>query len=1497
MSSDIRDLTGRTIKGYLLKELVGHGGFGAVYRAYQQSVDREVAFKVVLPEFANQPEFIRRFESEAQMVARLEHLHIVPLFDYWREPGLACLVMRYLRGGSLQSSIERNGAWSIESASRLLTQIAGALNVAHRNSVIHRDIKPANILLDEEGNAYLADFGIAKKLMLAEPQIVTEEDRYGSPAFISPEQVMGDPVSPQTDIYSLGMVLYVMLTGQTPFYDPDTSTIIRRQLSEVLPPLGNLRADLPYAINVILWRATSKQPDKRYPDALTMAAEFRQAIASESNPVSVLTQLSNPSVGGSAGITQGGQTLILEPPPTPSNPYKGLRAFDEADASDFFGRTKLIDRMIGRIETESLKFLAVVGPSGSGKSSVVKAGLIPALKRGMIIGSQDWYYAQFVPGSQPIEQLADALLGVAVNSPGDLPQRLRRSDDALIELSKVILPSSKAELIIVIDQFEEIFTLVTDETTRAHFLRLLHRAATEPKSHVRIIITLRADLYDRPLLYPGIGELLRDFTEIILPLTSTEMELAIIAPAERYGLFFEPGLVSEIITDVKQQPGALPLLQYTLTELYEQRDGVTLTREAYHAIGGVTGALAKRADEIFEQLDSASQKAAKQLFLRLVTLNDGAEDTRRRAIRSELNAIASDKRVVQDVIDTFGKHRLLTFDYEPTTRTPTIEIAHEALIREWGKLRGWLDADREELRLYRRLSMAASEWIKNERDSSFLASGSRLVQFEPLAVSSSLKLTDYESTFLWASVAARENTAIRNRNIMLGLALFALFAVALAIFAFNRQQLAQQEQIRADNEARISRSRELAITSLAGSDSVDQSLLLSLESFNAANTYEARNSLVSNLQRHPRLSHILTGHSDGVYAVAYSPDGQLLASGGRDNAILLWDTQTNQLIGAPLTGHADYVNSLAFSPNGNTLLSGSSDGTVRHWDVSTGQSIGEPLISYSEDAIFAVAYNPSGNQFAASGNEDGSILLWSTADEDDQPNVLVGHTDVVYGLAFSPDGRLLASASADGTVHIWEAETAKSLYGPLTGHEDWVLSVGFSADGNQLASTGADSKIIFWDATSGEYLSELDSGHTNWVRSITFSSDGRYFATGSMDQTIRLWDATSGEQVGLPLAAHTDDVWQIAFSPDSRILASAARDQRVFLWDMVSSQPLERQVISQSDDILAIAYSNDGTLFATAGGRKGVDTNIYLWDAASLTPVRTFVGHRQLVSSLALSPDNQWLVSGSADGQVLVWDVATGNVLYRRSLEISALGLLVAVDVSPDGQTIAIGDGSNDITLLNSATGELIGSPLLGHSDDVQAVVFSADGNWLASGGYDRSIIIWDMSSREPSGAPLLGHNRKVTALAFSPDSQWLASGSEDAQIIVWDIRQRLAVGQPLEGHRSDISSLTFSPDGNLLISSSFDETIRLWDVKEQEPLGNSLTGHSNYVTSLAFSPDGSFLVSGGDDNLLIKWEMSLAAWKAQACSIANRNLSSQEWRRFMGDILQTPTCLLPIRE
>ncbi|HSH78852.1 MAG TPA: adenylate/guanylate cyclase domain-containing protein, partial [Herpetosiphonaceae bacterium] len=449
------------------------------------------------------------------------------------------------------------------------------------------------------------------------------------------------------------------------------------------------------------------------------------------------------------------------------NPYKGLRAFHEADAPDFFGRETLTERLLARLgePVPFNRFLAVVGPSGSGKSSVVRAGLVPALRQGVMLGSEHWLITELLPGAHPLEELEAVLLHSAGNPPETLINQLREDERGLVRAAKRVLPRDETTaLVLIIDQFEEVFTLVADEPERVHFLTSLHAAVSDSRSRVWVIITLRADFYDRPLLYPDPGELLRQRTEVVLPLSAEELERAIVRPAARVGVELEPELVATIIREVGEQPGVLPLLQHALTELFERRQGRRLTLAAYRASGGVLGALPRRAEEIYAGLGATEQAAARQLFLRLITLGEGVEDTRRRVKRLELAALAGDPRVMERVVEAFGQYRLLTFSQDAVTYEPTVEVAHEALLRTWERLREWLETSRANLRLERQLLLAAGEWVAAGHDTSFLATGTRLAQFEALAAQGDIVLTGEERAYLEASIAERQRREATERE-------------------------------------------------------------------------------------------------------------------------------------------------------------------------------------------------------------------------------------------------------------------------------------------------------------------------------------------------------------------------------------------------------------------------------------------------------------------------------------------------------------------------------------------------------------------------------------------------------------------------------------------------------------------------------------------------------------------------------------------------------------
>ena len=959
---------GRSVRGYELREQVGSGDVGVVYRAYQPSVGREVAIKVIRPELVNQPSFVRGFESEARLVAQLEHPHLVPLYDYWRDPEGAYLVMRWLRGGSLQRALER-GPWNLEPAARLLSQIAGALAYAHRQGVVHRDVKPANVLLDDDGNAYLSDFGIAARLVDAENsgRLTTS-----SPAYVAPEEVVGRPLTPRSDLYGLGLLTFELLTGQRPPMDG------------ALPSLRAVRPELPGALDEVVACATAADPEERYESVDAFVAAFLAVV---------------------------GHTGQVAETYTPAeNPYKGLRAFDETDAADFYGRAALVDELVHAVGDRRL--VAVVGPSGIGKSSVVKAGLVPALRGGALPGAAPWLVTDMFPGAYPYEELAAALLRVAVERPDDLVEELARDELGIRRVVKRILPPG-SELLLVVDQFEELFTLTADEETRRRFLAGLTALAGDAHSPARVLVTLRADFLDHPLRDPEFGKLLRAGMVAVAAPSEDELAEAIERPARRVGVRFEPGLVSQIVADVRDQPGALPLLQYALTELFANRTGDVLTLEGYLATGGVVGALGRRAEDLYARFRPSARAACRQVFLRLVSVDPASHDTRRRVRRSELRQLELEPDALDEVLARYGEHRLLTFDREPLTRTPTVEVAHEAILSQWDRLRGWIGERREHLLLHRRLVEAVAEWEDAGRDPEYLPREGRLAQFEAWAGATDLALTAGERAFLAEARAAADELARRRarrrRATLAGFAMLAAAASVLAAFA-----LVLRNQARDD--ARLATARQLAASAQANLDvDPERSILLAIE---AAETTRRRDgTMLTEAQQalHDALatSRVLSavagvGRRTGIgHVVSLAPDGsRFVAADLAGGTASIRDARTGEKL-VTLTGHRGEVLATGYAPDGRLVVTGGADGTARLWNAATGDLV----------------------------------------------HTLRAHRGGVFATRFSADGTRLATLGADRAVRVWDVRTGRQLRAFAGVHDRTEVGVAW---GEGLAFIGRD---------------------------------------------------------------------------------------------------------------------------------------------------------------------------------------------------------------------------------------------------------------------------------------------------------------------------------------------------------------------------------------------------------------------------------------------------------
>jgi WD40 repeat protein len=1476
--NDLTDPLPEEIRGYLLHERIGAGAYGAVFRATQRHVNRDVAIKVILAEHANRPSFIRRFEAEAHIVAQLEHFHIVPLYDYWREPKGAYLVMRLMHGGSLAGFLASE-TLDLPEISNIFEQICSALTAAHRKGVIHRDLKPANILLDESGNAYLSDFGIAKTTDI-EGNATGTGAIIGSPGYISPEQVQSAAVSPQSDIYSLGVVLYELLIGQHPFPDTPVGGLLIKQVSEPLPNLSLTRPDLPPQLEAIVQRATAKDPFERYPDVHALLADFRQALS------------------------QSGHDLPLEIDAVVlANPYKGLRAFREADTADYFGRERLINRLLERLAETGAgsRFLAVVGPSGSGKSSLIRAGLLPALRRGSLQGAEDWFIVDIVPGPSPVEELARSIEKIARDRRQGLVDTIERDDGGLWHAARLALPSDQDELLLVIDQFEELFTLVQDPEQASFVLDRLAAAVAAPESPIRILITLRADFYDRPLLHPEFGSLIRDRTEVIIPLSAEELAQAIQAPANRVGVEFEDGLVTAIAADILEQPGALPLLQYALTELFERRDGRLLTFAAYAEIGGVLGALGRRAEEIYNLLDESRRFASRQMFLRLVTLGEGTEDTRRRALQSELQNLspkAADDQTLDELIEVYGSARLLTYDHDPVTRGPTVEVAHEALLREWPRLRGWLDGSRNDVRQQRMLSAAAAEWDARGRQDGYLLRGARLDQFASWAETSSVALLSDELAFLNAGLDERRNREQeqadrlaherflerRSRNILRWLAavmaVAAVVAIGLSAFALNQQGLA-------DRQAELARQNAATATVAQGQAQIDAATAVSAQedannqaaiaATNIVLAEEARSSAES--EARIALARELAGGAIVNSDLEADPElGLLLALAAADltfleDGILTAEAEAalHRALEAALPRlifkfPAHTYLSASTNPDGTLLATAGHPTTARNpvggwlflWDVSPGQSL-EQLMAFSSHPSTSrdAAISPDGKTVATSGN-DKTAKLWDFA-TGKEILTFVGHTDSVVDLEFSPDGNRLATASTDETAKVWDVLTGQLLI-TLVGHTDQIRKVAFNPAGSILATASRDQTAVLWDAETGQKLTTL-RGHNDTVNELAFSPDGKLLLTAGEDGIVVIWDTFSGQKLET-ICCHKDfdsdsEIYGLAVHPAGNVFVTAAgRSGSTKLWSLEidgSSRILYSfTTAGGSEDTSAMDFSPDGLRLYVPAGERGLE----VWDFSLGRELPPLFGFAEAVVSAAYNLDGSLLATTGADGAIQVWEIIDDNTQARELFGLpdrAHTGSANAALFSPDGSRLATAGSDKLVKIWDVSTDEALElNALTGHTGPVLALSYHPTGTQLASASADRTAIIWDLVTGTESKV-LRGHNDQVLDAAYSSDGSKLATASADGSAIIWDGFTGAKM-LSLQDHDGPVHSVVFSPDGTQIVTAGADRTAIIWNTETGERLV-TLSGHSAGLNRALFTPDGERIITVSDDGTSKVWE------------------------------------------
>jgi len=1222
-------------------------------------------------------------------------------------------------------------------------------------------------------------------------------------------------------------------------------------------------------------------------------------------------------------LCAGFQRPVPSPAPQPPCPYPGMAPFGEADGNRFYGRDGEVQDLLQSLRLHP--FLDVIGPSGSGKSSLVFAGLVPALRQSGLFGPGDWLVRALRPGERPLAALAEVLHG----------------DPAAPERAVSELLGARADtrrLLLIVDQFEETFTLAGEEA--GPFQRALLRLAQTPECYV--VLTVRADFCADLMTCPLWREIQAHRVEV-LPLGGDGLRQAIVMPAEDAGVFVEAALVERLVGDAAGEPGVLPLVQETLVLLWERVERRFLPLGAYEALvlprgaygeahgevqrTGLQVAIARRADAALAGLQPQGQAVARRILLRLVQFGEGRADTRRQQPVAALRSAGDELALFESALHHLADSRLLTLSGGEGGEERRVDIAHEALIDGWPVLRGWLAERRGAEQARRRLEGKAAEWERLGRGSGGLLDQVALLEAERWLESADAAELGH-SAALAALVgasraaideAAREKEAARRRElaqaralaeeqaqraeeqaratgrlrrVLAGLAVMFLVAVVAAVFAgtqrseaLQAQDVAESQRDEAERQRQIALSRQLAAQALNHvDDQLDLALLLSLEANRIDDTPEVRGSLLPGLSLNPHLDAYLHGHADDVSSVAFDPDGNTLATGSYDGTIRLWDAKTRQPLGSPLQGHGDWVKSVAFSPDGGLLASGSADETVMLWDMRTHQRLDPPLKGHT-GRVQGVAFSPEGKTLA-SGSDDKTVILWDV--ETGRCLGRLDHTNPVYSVAFSPpDGRVLAAASCgeqvegsceQGAIFLWDVDSQQFDGSPLVGHDDWVISVAFSPDGKTLASGSLDGSVLRWDVAAHQAAGPPLAGHTKRVPTVAFSPDGDTLASGSWDNTIVLWDIAASPPLSQRLEGHTLGVRSVAFSHDGRTLASGSSDNTAILWDLKAAQSLGDTLGHHSSSLTNVAFSPDGQILALASE----DGTVLLWSVAR----REFLSpplddHAEWVSSVVFSPDGRTLASASDDDTIILWDVETQQRL--GSPLVGHTDNVIGLAFSPDGGTLASGDQDGIIRLWDVETQRPLQPPLQDHGDSVNSVAFSPGGQTLASGSDDTTVILWDVASRQRLGSPLDDHTDWVLSVAFSPDGKKLATGCYDGTIIVWDVDRRQSVRVLRGGHTDMVNTVAFGPpDGHMLASCGDDKKIILWDVATGQPIGSHFAEYTDQVWSIAYSPDGDTLASVSGDGTFALWDVRFESWKSRACRRANRNLTMEEWERFI---------------
>jgi WD40 repeat protein/energy-coupling factor transporter ATP-binding protein EcfA2 len=1446
--------TGQTINGYHIQHRLGVGGMGEVYLAIKPApepgapeLNYAIKFVInkqpmlltgVVPKPT--PDQLDRFRREARLIASVKHPHIVSLVDYGvhEVDQVPYMVMDYLDGGTLADRID-GSLLPLESIMGWLTQIIGALAYAHerrQETLVHRDIKPSNILLDHDGNAYLSDFGIA--------QLLTDSGQTTSimfsPQYAAPEQVSKPTATTAVDLFSLGMVAWELLSGKgTEPRDPSTKLEV---LS--LPSIANYRTDLNASqVDAVLAKATAHDPAARY----AHVGDFQEALRA-----------------ALFGL-EGAATYRAEIPWRGENPYMGLAAFDETEAANFFGREALTEALVAHVGQSGLagRMLALVGPSGSGKSSLLQAGLIHRLKAGALPGSDGWVYKQMNGYSNDLLRLLDVELTRDTQYPPGMFQSTLEGQDGLLSTVDRLLPRDKAvQMVLVLDQFEEVFTQVTDAEVRRHFLDLLTRAVTSPHARLRLVIGLRADFYDGPMQHGDFGRLVDAYNVSVLPMSQDELRAAIVEPARKVGLRFESALEETILADAEGQAGALPLLQYLLSQMVQQDTvvGSTLRRQTYTDLGGVARALGNQADALYDKLTDEQQQAIRQVFLRLVTVGeeDGGRDTRRRANMSEVNATLPQ---ADYVVELFARERLLTLDRRKGATEPTVEVAHEALIQTWGRLRGWLDSARRDLPLSRELTALTARWVNAQRGpDSLTLFGERLLEMEQFAVQTDIQLTLSEREYVAAcrqrveaaeaerkgmladlkaqqaqseasarAAEAASARAQRNRRLALGTI---VMAVVLGLIMVPALLTALNERATAEADAQVAISQ--------ATDAFEQG---STQVAQSAGTVAVLNETLTPVPG------ILTAAADQVGA-ANDSVATLDARAASANRAVDSLNQTLSPLSATLTPVPLTLTAAAdqISEGNRAIATATAQIATINEELRSSETIRDartrPLIQAIPMALDSLQ--------RASASIDAQALVFELLNI--SPAIvrtlnIARPTDAdpaIQGTVFSPDGNRLY-VNTLSTFQVYELATDAWLEGdPVAIYSypnepfDFQFMNAFtvSPDSSTILAGFADGSLKVLNSQSMLPITSWD-GHEDVVTSVSISRDGTRYLTASEDGTVAVWDAAT-QALLYRFTGHDSPVTFAAFTPDASAVVSRSGGDAdsnvratISFWDsMTGEEKWDRIVLDRPGDAADIAFSPDGNHIF-----YGVDNLLSLIDsatgrAAQGWPIELPGGTTSAVIAATFSPDSSQILLSILNGELQLRNLDGSEDFSRSDHQEAALVLafhpnlpqFVSISLQSFNAPMEafVWDTASSASAPRASTfvGFWSAQPFMPDGQSYFTFTFSEEGE---EDGTAPGIAQIDSATNEVLRQfnypdEILESEATVGELLITPDGEWLVTTYSNQSVVVFNLASGNAhyCPQRTTGDQSEYwPGIAISPDSTTVASESpfEDSTVILWDL------------------------------------------------------------------------------------